>query len=188
VRCVLGTFGRLVLELGEGLFNVTGYGHVDGARFVVPLESETKVTGARPLGGDGEERLEGGGEMLGVVAAGVLDSEVINNQTEHDGTGSMGEETVRVFCSYVAVLGEMLDESIVGELASLGKTVHSFADFNEDVSIVDEGLELVLFHDAGGNYFDWDSHVLVVLHGSVQVEVFDVDRHELCVLGVDRTL
>ena len=38
----------------------------------------------------------------------------------------------------------MLGEAIVSELADLGKTVHTFADFNEDVAIVDEGCELVL--------------------------------------------
>jgi hypothetical protein len=35
--------------------------------------------------------------------------------------------------------------------------------------------------DAGRNSFDRDSHVRVLVHGSVQVEVFDVDRHEFCI-------
>jgi hypothetical protein len=34
--------------------------------------------------------------MLGVSVARVLDSEVINNQTECNGTGSMGEENMSV--------------------------------------------------------------------------------------------
>lgn len=45
-------------------------------RFVVPIES-AEVTGPGTFGGDGVERLEGGGEMLGVLAAGVLDFEII---------------------------------------------------------------------------------------------------------------
>ena len=49
------------------------------------------------------------------------------------------------------------------------------------MSVVDEGLGLVLLHDAGRNNFDGDSHVSVMVHGSVQVKVFDVDRHEFCI-------
>jgi hypothetical protein len=56
--------------------------------------------------------------------------------------------------------------------------MHAFAAFNENVAVVDEGSELVLFHDAVRDDFDRDSHVLVLVHGSVQVEVLDVDGHE----------
>jgi hypothetical protein len=100
-----------------------------------------------------------------VFAARVLYSKVINNQTEDNGTGSMGEETKGVFCLYVTALGEMLDESIVDELASLGKTVYALADFDENMSVVDEGLELVLFHATGRNDSDGDSCVFVMVHG-----------------------
>jgi hypothetical protein len=47
--------------------------------------------------------------MLGVLVARVLYYEVINNQTEDGGTGSMGEETGSVLCLYVIVSGEMLE-------------------------------------------------------------------------------
>ena len=36
--------------------------------------------------------------MLGVFVAGVLDFEIIDNQTEEDRRGSMGEETGRMLC------------------------------------------------------------------------------------------
>jgi hypothetical protein len=74
-----------------------------------------------------------------VFAARVLYFDVISNQTEDNGTDSMGEETRSVLCLYVSVLGEMLDESIVGELASLGNAVHAFTDFDKNMSVVDEG-------------------------------------------------
>jgi hypothetical protein len=38
VWCVLGTFGRLVLEVSESLIIVAGHGYVEGARFVVAIE------------------------------------------------------------------------------------------------------------------------------------------------------
>jgi hypothetical protein len=86
----------------------------------------------------------------------------------------MGEET-----GYMQ-FGETLDESIISKLAGMGKTVNASADLDENVSVVDEVLKLVLLH-AGmiRNDFDGDSHVLVLVHGSV--EVFDVDHHEFCI-------
>jgi hypothetical protein len=119
--------------------------------------------------------------MLGVFAARVLYAEFINNQTEDNGTGGMGEETRTLLCQYVTVLVGMLDESIVDERASMGKTVYAFADLDENMSVVDEGLELVLLHDAGWNDFDGDSHIFVIVSGSVQVKYFDVDRREFCI-------
>jgi hypothetical protein len=102
-------------------------------------------------------------------ASHILYAKVINNQTEYNGTRSMGEETG---CMQ---FGETLDESIISKLAGMGKTVNASADLDENVSVVDEVLKLVLLH-AGRNDFDGDSHVLVLVHGSV--EVFDVDHHE----------
>jgi hypothetical protein len=54
------------------------------------------VTVAGPFGGDGVEGVEGlkgGGEMFGVFAAGVSDSEIIDNPSKEGRTSSMGEET-----------------------------------------------------------------------------------------------
>jgi hypothetical protein len=44
-----------VLEFGESLRDVARHEHVDGARFVVPVQREAEVTGAWPVGGDGIE-------------------------------------------------------------------------------------------------------------------------------------
>jgi hypothetical protein len=67
---------------------------------------------------------------------------------------SMVEETRSVLCLQETVLGEMLDELIVGELSSLRKAVHALADFDENMSVVDERSEIVLLHNAGRNDFD----------------------------------
>jgi hypothetical protein len=61
--------------------------------------------------------------MLDAFVASLLDSEIINKQTEDNGTGSMGEEARSMLCLDVTVLGEMLDKSVVGQLAILGKTI-----------------------------------------------------------------
>jgi hypothetical protein len=69
-------------------------------------------------------------EMLGVFVASAFDSDIINNQTKDNGTGSIGEETTSVLCLDATVLGEMLDDFVTGQRASLGKTIHAFAYLN----------------------------------------------------------
>jgi hypothetical protein len=51
---VLVMCGRLVPELGESLCDDARHRHVDGAPFIISIESET-VTGAGPFGGDAVE-------------------------------------------------------------------------------------------------------------------------------------
>jgi hypothetical protein len=58
--------------------------------------------------------------MLGVFAGRKIHSDVINNQPGVRRTDSMGKGTRTVLCLYATVLGEMLDQSIVGELARQG--------------------------------------------------------------------
>jgi hypothetical protein len=78
--------------------------------------------------------------------ASVLDSNIINNQTEKNGTGSMIEETACVLCLDPTVLGELLAKYVVGQRSSPRKAAHTFAGFN--CVLCGEGLELVLLHDA----------------------------------------
>ncbi len=93
----------------------------------------------------------------------------------------MGEGLRSVLCLYVTVLGEILDDSIVGKLARLGETVHAFVGFDENMSVVNEGLELILLcmMQAGMTMtgFTFIQHG----HGGIQVEVFHTNRHAFCI-------
>jgi hypothetical protein len=95
---MLWTSRRLVLQLVESVGYVAGHGHVHSARLVVPIELKVAVTVTGQVGGEGIERRNGINEMLGVFAACVLYSKIMNNQTEFDGKSSMGEETGSVLC------------------------------------------------------------------------------------------
>lgn len=54
-----------------------------------------------------------------------------------------------MFKLVVAVLGEVGNEFVTGEAASLGKTVHAFSYFEIDVAVVCDGVEVVGFADVG---------------------------------------
>jgi len=119
VWCVLGAMGWVMLELMEGLFNVARHGHVDSAGDVVPLECHAKEAFAGPLGGDVIERRESVNEVLGMFLPNILDSKVVDDEAEGDGTGGMSEEAGSVFGGTVTVSGKVFDEAVVGEDAGL---------------------------------------------------------------------
>jgi hypothetical protein len=45
-------------------------------------------------------------------------------------------ETVGIPGGMVVILGEVLDETLVGDPIGLGNTLHAFVDFDEDVAVV----------------------------------------------------
>ena len=82
----------------------------------------------------------------------------------------------------------MFDKGIIHDASGLGYTIHAFSDFDIYKAIVDEAGELVLFHDGGWNDSDWNPHVLVGVHGCVQVEVFQVHAHHFGVRCGENTV
>jgi hypothetical protein len=86
----------------------------------------------------------------------------------------VGQEAMGVASRMVAIPSKVLDKSIVGNEPSLRQAVHALADFNKDGAIVNKGGKLVLLPDTGRNGPDKEVHVLVALHGRVQVVVGNV--------------
>ena len=68
------------------------------------------------------------------------------------------------------------------------ESIHSLSDFNHDCAVMNLVLQLVLCHDRGGNVFHRDSHVFIPVHWGIEVKIFDVNRHECCVVGTHNTV
>jgi hypothetical protein len=68
------------------LFELARHGEIYGMSFVVPFEGDATIQGAGPvkghfvLGGDDINK------VLGMFLASILDTKIIDNQTEEDGT------------------------------------------------------------------------------------------------------
>jgi hypothetical protein len=81
---MLGTVGSGVLELVKGTCDVAGYGEVDSAFVIVLLERDTTVERAGPItcelvfGTDGVEK------MISVLLADVLDTEIVDDESERN--------------------------------------------------------------------------------------------------------
>ena len=73
------------------------------------------------------------------------------------------------------MLDKVCLETIVGQDPGLLEPVHSLPDFHQDVIIVDERGEVVLVENVRGNVLNWNMHVFVLCHGSVEVKILNVD-------------
>ena len=64
---------------------------------------------------------------------------------------------------------------------ALWDSIHSSSDFNLDVPIFDDfGGEVVLLYKIIREVAEFEVHVFVAGNRSVDVEIFNVDIHELC--------
>ena len=115
--------------------------------------------------------------------ADILDAKIIDDEAEGDGEGLVPKQAWSVGGLGVACLCEMDEELIIGQTPGLGKSVHAFADLDIEETIVDQGSEIVLFHDGVWDVLDWDVHVLFALHWSIEIEVFNVRCHKLGAWG-----
>ena len=119
--------------------------------------------------------------MQGVIAVGVSNSEVVHDQGEMDIPGGVAPQARGERARVVPMWEEQLLEVIIGNAASLGKAVHTLADFHIDMAFVDETVELVMVHDLCGDGRHGDAHIGIVmrLHGCAEVEIFEVAHHAL---------
>jgi hypothetical protein len=60
----------------------------------------------------------------------------------------------------------------------LWKTLYSFSDLHIHVAIVGDFLEVVKFVDFGRDLVDRDSHILISLHGHVEIKTLDIESTE----------
>jgi hypothetical protein len=61
---------------------------------------------------------------------------VIRARRMHRSLRDVALETVGIPGGMVVILGEVLDETLVGDPIGLGNTLHAFVDFDEDVAVV----------------------------------------------------
>ena len=73
---------------------------------------------------------------------------------------------------------EERNELIVGKATGLWEAVHTAADLHVDITVVEQGIEVVLFDDGSGKHPDWGSHILIAIHGCAEIEVLEIDAEK----------
>ena len=54
------------------------------------------------------------------------------------------------------------------------KAVHAFSNFDIDITVVNFGIQVIAAHDVRGNIVNADAHIFKLIHGGVEIEIFDV--------------
>ena len=81
-------------------------------------------------------------------------------------------QTGREWQGFISVRGDVLDELVVGEASRLGQPVHTASNFDVDVSLMNEGAEVVFVDKYVGNHVDWNPHVFISIHRGSQIIIF----------------
>jgi hypothetical protein len=125
--------------------------------------------------------LEDACEMIEVVFV-ELYAKIVDNEGEADGVPivppvSWCDSALAVTC-FVKAFGK----EILCNDASLWEVVHSMSYFAENIAIrVHFVTECVFINDVLWEEFESHPEVLVAIYGHHEVEVLDVDGHELCI-------
>jgi hypothetical protein len=159
---------------------------MDLACGVVPVEREAKVLGAFPIDVDLVVMLEYAGKMFDVFLVDVLHSKVIDNEGEANWVPIVMPISWCDLALLVPFLVEGLGEEVLSNNAGLREAIHPASHFTENVAIcVRFVTKSVFIDDVLREQFQFNSEVLVQVHGSHEVEVLDVDGHEVCIRAGD---
>ena len=105
--------------------------------------------------------------MLGIGLVDVFDNKFVNYKTESNFVCRVVPEAWRVAGQEVSKPGEILCGGSMCDLAGLGEAVHSLADLDEDVAVLDKWWEILGIDDLLGNHGDGNAHVFVPQHQGV---------------------
>ncbi len=113
--------------------------------------------------------------MIEVFDTHVFNTKVIDNEAELDGLPCVGPETRSGSRFSVTFSLKAGAKEIVGQNACLGKTITPLANFKVDPTITIFIGEIVFCNELRRYVRDLDADVFRVGHGSVEVEVLQVD-------------
>jgi hypothetical protein len=176
---ILAAAWKKVLKLVEHVGNVLGHRDEDKTLGIMPLDGEPTEQGTRGVLFDRVQLAQSVEKMVSMLAAGELDAKVMHDQGKLDGSGAVGPEGGCARNGGISVLGKMLGETVVGDATSLFEAWDALTDLHVYPSIgVDKVAKIVLEDDLVREEGDVHFHVLVAIHGSPVVEIFDVHTGE----------
>ena len=74
--------------------------------------------------------------MIGVIFVGILDGKVIHDEGECNRPCMMFPETSGEVGGSISKGGKEFLQAIIGKLASLGEAIHTLANFDIDIAVV----------------------------------------------------
>ncbi len=154
---------------------------MDPAAGIVPVHVHAKVVLSIPVDGTFAVFVENFCEMVGMLPPNVLDAKVIDTESVYDRPPVMFPKAWCDFALLVALLVESFFKEILREGARLRETIHALLYFDVDCTvIVSQNIEVVGFDEVGREVIH--GHVFRLVHGCVEVEIFQINGVVVCVL------
>ena len=106
----------------------------------------------------------------------ILYAKIINAQCEAYRSSFVGQKSCCEFALCISFLVETFSKKLLGQYASGRKAIHATADFRVDVTVFGHYIfQIVVANDVVRQVTEFESHVLILWHRSVEIKVFDVD-------------
>ena len=155
----------------------------------VPIKSEAEIACSLPVRVNSIVLFEYTDEMLDICLVDVLHTEIINNECETDGVPVVSPIPWCDLALVVTGFVESLGEEVLHDDTCLRKTIHAASYLTKHIAIrIDFVTEAIFFDDVRWEKLQFHAEVFIPIHGRQQVEVLDVDCHELAVGGGDDTV
>ncbi len=172
---------KFMAESDESILNVAWHGKMYLVLFVVPGKCEAKVLCAVPVGVNFVVFLKDDHKMFDIVFVDVLHAKIVDDEGEADRVPVM---TPVSWCdcalTVVSCFVEAFGEEFLRNDAGLWEAIHPASHFAENIAIcVHFVAESVFMDDVLWKEIKFHPEVLITVHGHHEVEVLDVNSHEL---------
>ncbi len=150
---------------------------------VVAVHVHAKVSVSVLVNGTFVVLLENLCKMVGVLPPNVLDTKVVNTESEQERPPVMFPKARCAIALMVAVLVEAFFEEFLCKDACLRETIHSFLYIDVDCTIVGSQVNgVVHFYKIGREVVDFHAHVFRLVHWGVEVEILQIINAIVCIL------
>ena len=131
--------------------------------------------GSIPINGYVVVLIDGCNKVIVMFLSNAFDSSVIYDKVEGNKASDMVENPRIAACGYVYICGYCFDEFDVGKMNSLGNSVHSSLDINNDTLVYNVWSDIVFFCDIIWNGPYWYPHLFKIKHGRDKIEVGNIE-------------
>ena len=171
-----------MFEFGQRFGHICWHGDVDEASIIVPVQGKAKVTGAGPVLGKVIFVVQSGEKMIGVSFTEIFYTEVIHCKSEGRGSAIVFPKARSETNGSVAVRREVGFELVIRKDTGLFETVHSFSDFEIEISLGVEVIigEMVSIDNFLGDISSMHAHILKDGHRGVEKEIFEIAGAVAC--------
>ena len=168
---VLWSTGVRVVEPCMHISDVSVHCKTAGVFDVIPFEIDPDKFSTCPVCADLIVFLEGSEQVLSIVAACVLDAEVVHNQREDHWACLMAPQTWGDVTLDVATGIEVFGEEVVGKFACLFEPVHALGELEIYPPVVYILFEVLFIDDLLRDVGELDAGVLGPVQWCVEIEI-----------------